>query len=205
MLEKLSKNSSSNNPTEYDGLSNYGGGDSIGYAYPASPFISQSHLSYQPHIRLPIPSVTAPPPSAYSTAPSNYSNSSSHRYYLSASQLAHLGPVRSGLPSSIVAEHHDQATAPRISLSSLGSTFRCQSVVSEITNSAYSRSNMNSIDPPDEQILYELERLLESCDLMTTTKKQIREQLSAVFGVRLHHRKAFINGHIDEYLRRAHG
>lgn len=55
--------------------------------------------------------------------------------------------------------------------------------------------------PTDEDILRELKRILATANLMTITKKQTREELSALFGVDLTPRKATINHFIEEILQ----
>ncbi|KAJ3359537.1 hypothetical protein GGF32_009183 [Allomyces javanicus] len=55
--------------------------------------------------------------------------------------------------------------------------------------------------PSDAELTYEIQRILRSADLMRITKKQVREELSALFGVDLTPRKEFINITIDATLR----
>ncbi|KAI8928593.1 chitin synthase-domain-containing protein [Entophlyctis helioformis] len=55
--------------------------------------------------------------------------------------------------------------------------------------------------PSDEQLLAEIRRVLAAGDLMTLTKKQIRDDLSGRFGVDLKPRKDTINRMIDEVLQ----
>ncbi|KAI9221962.1 chitin synthase-domain-containing protein [Blastocladiella britannica] len=55
--------------------------------------------------------------------------------------------------------------------------------------------------PSDDEIVNEVHRILQTADLMRVTKKQIREELSALFGIDLNSRKEFINGVIDSALR----
>ncbi|CAN6648337.1 hypothetical protein TRVA0_023S00474 [Trichomonascus vanleenenianus] len=47
--------------------------------------------------------------------------------------------------------------------------------------------------PTDEQITNEVREILRTADLMTVTKKSIRQQLEAKFGVRLHSKRDYIN------------
>ncbi|KAI9264665.1 chitin synthase-domain-containing protein [Helicostylum pulchrum] len=54
--------------------------------------------------------------------------------------------------------------------------------------------------PTDEEIRREVQRITASADLMTMTKKQVREQLSRHFGINMSYRKDFINYCIEEAL-----
>ncbi|KAJ3187299.1 hypothetical protein HDU85_006587 [Gaertneriomyces sp. JEL0708] len=54
--------------------------------------------------------------------------------------------------------------------------------------------------PSDDEILREVRRILATGDLMTITKKQVRDELGAVFGVDLTPKKAVINQFIEEIL-----
>ncbi|KAI9350347.1 chitin synthase-domain-containing protein [Obelidium mucronatum] len=56
-------------------------------------------------------------------------------------------------------------------------------------------------EPTDEQLLVEIRRILASADLMTVTKKQVRDELTALFRVDMSSRKATINGFIEEILQ----
>ena len=47
--------------------------------------------------------------------------------------------------------------------------------------------------PSDEQLLAEIRKMLESADLMTVTKKDVKQHLEGVFGVPLDIRKEYIN------------
>ena len=47
--------------------------------------------------------------------------------------------------------------------------------------------------PSDEQLLMEIRRMLESADLMTVTKKDVKLYLERVFGVPLDIRREYIN------------
>jgi chitin synthase len=55
--------------------------------------------------------------------------------------------------------------------------------------------------PTNEQLLQETKRILATADLMTLTKKQIRDELSALFGVDLKPRKEALNQMIDSVLQ----
>ncbi|KAF9584191.1 hypothetical protein BGW38_007270 [Lunasporangiospora selenospora] len=54
--------------------------------------------------------------------------------------------------------------------------------------------------PTDEQIANEIQNVLATADLMSITKKQVRERLIAFFGVDLTQRKEYINGVIERLL-----
>ncbi|KAJ3331041.1 hypothetical protein HDU76_004208 [Blyttiomyces sp. JEL0837] len=60
-------------------------------------------------------------------------------------------------------------------------------------------SNMGG--PSDQDLLREIRRILNDADLMSITKKQVREELSRLFGVDLTSRKATINQFIEEILQ----
>jgi chitin synthase len=47
--------------------------------------------------------------------------------------------------------------------------------------------------PSDEQLLVEIRRMLESADLMSVTKKDVKMYLERVFGVPLDVRREYIN------------
>jgi chitin synthase len=55
--------------------------------------------------------------------------------------------------------------------------------------------------PTDEEIKREVQRITASADLMTMTKKQVREQLSRHFGINMSYSKDFINYCIEEALK----
>ncbi|KAJ3071110.1 hypothetical protein HDU98_005822 [Podochytrium sp. JEL0797] len=56
-------------------------------------------------------------------------------------------------------------------------------------------------EPTDEQLLVEIRRILATADLMTVTKKQVRDELTALFRVDMTPRKAVINQFIEEVLQ----
>ncbi|KAG0331412.1 hypothetical protein BG004_001670 [Podila humilis] len=58
----------------------------------------------------------------------------------------------------------------------------------------------SSDQPTDEQLANEIQNVLATADLMSITKKQVREQLMAFFGVDLNPRKAYINEVIERVL-----
>ncbi|KAJ3110436.1 hypothetical protein HDU96_006612 [Phlyctochytrium bullatum] len=55
--------------------------------------------------------------------------------------------------------------------------------------------------PTDDDLLREIRRILSTANLMTVTKKQVRDELSQIFGVDLTPRKATINQFIEEILQ----
>ncbi|KND03454.1 uncharacterized protein SPPG_00937 [Spizellomyces punctatus DAOM BR117] len=55
--------------------------------------------------------------------------------------------------------------------------------------------------PSDDDILREVRRILSTANLMTVTKKQVRDELSSVFGVDLTAKKTIINGFIEDILQ----
>ncbi|RKP09587.1 chitin synthase-domain-containing protein [Thamnocephalis sphaerospora] len=58
-----------------------------------------------------------------------------------------------------------------------------------------------SAQPSDEQLVAEIRQILLTSDLMTITKKQVREQLSQMHGIDLTPRKDFINSTIELILQ----
>ncbi|KAJ3108426.1 hypothetical protein HDU97_001133 [Phlyctochytrium planicorne] len=62
-------------------------------------------------------------------------------------------------------------------------------------------SNMTAPGPSDEDLLREIRRILSTANLMTVTKKQVRDELSMLFGVDLTPRKSTINHYIEEILQ----
>ena len=56
--------------------------------------------------------------------------------------------------------------------------------------------------PSDEQLMMEVRSILEHANLMTVTKKQVREALSIKFGVDLKRKKTVINQIIDDVLQK---
>lgn len=63
-------------------------------------------------------------------------------------------------------------------------------------------ASTNSKEPTDEQLLAEIKGILATANLMTLTKKQVREDLSARFGGQdLKPRRAAINAMIDDVLQ----
>ncbi|KAJ3298077.1 hypothetical protein HK104_011190 [Borealophlyctis nickersoniae] len=70
----------------------------------------------------------------------------------------------------------------------------------------YSYASMNSgvtggVLPSDEEILREVRRILSTGNLMTITKKQVRDELSAIFACDLAPKKSVINHFIEEILQ----
>jgi chitin synthase len=55
--------------------------------------------------------------------------------------------------------------------------------------------------PTDAQILSEIRRILSTADLMTVTKKQVREELTTFFGVDMMPKKDYINVCIEQILQ----
>ncbi|KAJ3417367.1 hypothetical protein HDV05_004832 [Chytridiales sp. JEL 0842] len=55
--------------------------------------------------------------------------------------------------------------------------------------------------PSDEEILMQIRHILSTADLMTVTRKSVREELGRVFGVDLSSRKDYIHSCIDGILR----
>ena len=57
------------------------------------------------------------------------------------------------------------------------------------------------VEPSDDQLLIEIRRILSTANLMTVTKKQVRDELSTLFNYDLTSRKAVINRFIEEILQ----
>jgi len=75
------------------------------------------------------------------------------------------------------------------------------------TNSIYNQqqqqrsSFVSGAMPTDDQILQEIRHILSTANLMTITKKQTRDDLSAFFGYDLTPKRDFINNCIDKILK----
>lgn len=54
--------------------------------------------------------------------------------------------------------------------------------------------------PSDDEIFIQVQRILSQADLMTITKKQVRDQLSSHFKIDLIHKKVTINEMIEGIL-----
>ncbi|KAG1078463.1 hypothetical protein G6F42_024250 [Rhizopus arrhizus] len=86
----------------------------------------------------------------------------------------------------------------------LSSVFRSKS--STTTAAADDSNGMRGEDvkvamlPEDNEIEKEIIRILASSNLMALTKKQVRDQLSKIFGVDLTIKKGFINATIERLL-----
>jgi chitin synthase len=55
--------------------------------------------------------------------------------------------------------------------------------------------------PSDEELLNEIRHILSTSDLMTITKKQVRQQLGSFFGVDMTPKKEYIHACIDGILK----
>jgi chitin synthase len=55
--------------------------------------------------------------------------------------------------------------------------------------------------PTDEQIISQVKSMLSSANLMTVTKKQVREELALFFSMDMSGRKDFINKVIEDVLQ----
>ncbi|KAJ3246982.1 hypothetical protein HDU78_005633 [Chytriomyces hyalinus] len=62
-------------------------------------------------------------------------------------------------------------------------------------------SSTSRSQPSDEQILQQIRQILSTADLMTVTRKSVREELGRVFGVDLSGRKEYIHSCIDGVLK----
>ncbi|RCI02024.1 hypothetical protein CU098_005085 [Rhizopus stolonifer] len=66
--------------------------------------------------------------------------------------------------------------------------------------SVYSEHLNMDYYPTDEEIKRQVQRITSTADLMTVTKKQVREQLSRHFGINMSYKKDYINYCIEEAL-----
>jgi chitin synthase len=64
----------------------------------------------------------------------------------------------------------------------------------------YASGAKMSNGPSDNEIYLEIQRILASADLATITKRQIRDELSALFQTDLTHRKEYVANCINEIL-----
>jgi len=85
----------------------------------------------------------------------------------------------------------------------------------DIKSSARNNSDLEYLPPPsrpissytidggptDEEVLIEIRQILQTANLMSITKKQVREQLTAVFNMDMTSRKEFINNSIELILQ----
>lgn len=55
--------------------------------------------------------------------------------------------------------------------------------------------------PSDDELLREIRHILSTSDLMTITKKKVRQQLSDFYGVNLSSKKQYIHSTIDSILK----
>ncbi len=55
--------------------------------------------------------------------------------------------------------------------------------------------------PSDDELIREIRHILSTTDLMTITKKKVRQQLSDFYGVNLSAKKQFIHATIDSILK----
>jgi hypothetical protein len=62
-------------------------------------------------------------------------------------------------------------------------------------------ANLRLGEPSNEQLMNEVRHILSTSNLMTVTKKAVRLQLSAHFGMDLTPRRAYINACIDRILK----
>ncbi|KAG0055544.1 hypothetical protein BGZ83_008289 [Gryganskiella cystojenkinii] len=69
-----------------------------------------------------------------------------------------------------------------------------------VMNTSSAQAGYGSDQPTDEQLTNEIQNVLATADLMSITKKQVRERLMAFFGVDLTLRKEFINEVIERVL-----
>ncbi|KAI9309037.1 chitin synthase [Cunninghamella echinulata] len=72
--------------------------------------------------------------------------------------------------------------------------------LSQVGGSPYT-TNPSSGFPTDDEIVSEIRNILATANLMSVTKKQVREQLSAFFGFDMTAKKEFINATIENILQ----
>ncbi|KAJ1977574.1 hypothetical protein H4R35_002241 [Dimargaris xerosporica] len=124
------------------------------------------------------------------------------------SQVPHQDHVGSGAP--ILPDpmrSHSSASFHGAIAGAVGSHSRpmspAMSVRSSTPNPAYTMPGTPPVfnGPSDDEILMEIHNILEHANLMTITKKQVREELSERFGVDMLLKKDFINGCIESILQ----
>lgn len=107
--------------------------------------------------------------------------------------------VGSVVPGSVVAGSAIRGMTPMISVGPPGyyqaANSRPQSFVSPQV------VPVQQVYPSDEQIVAQVKTMLASANLMTVTKKQVREDLALFFGVDMSQRKDFINKVIEDVLQ----
>lgn len=110
--------------------------------------------------------------------------------------------VSQGRPSF----EHRYSTAPVLSTLPLYENASTLSVPGPFGSSTSGSSvpgpfGSSGVQPTYEQLLQETRRILSTADLMTLTKKQIRDELGGLFGVNLKPRKEELNQMIDALLQ----
>ncbi|KAI9359285.1 chitin synthase-domain-containing protein [Zopfochytrium polystomum] len=73
--------------------------------------------------------------------------------------------------------------------------------LSWISQSPSMSASIRSGQPSDEELLMQIRQILATADLMTVTRKSVREELTRVFGVDLSGRKEYIHACIDRVLK----
>lgn len=104
-----------------------------------------------------------------------------------------------GNRESRIVFNNDPATN-RLSMLSMGSYSSVPIISPGINPTAQQGGNFSGF-PSDDEILFHIRRILSTANLMTVTKKNVREELSGLFGCDLNGKKAFINSCIDDILR----
>ncbi|CAM0140353.1 unnamed protein product [Umbelopsis sp. WA50703] len=105
---------------------------------------------------------------------------------------------------SVAGSDHHNYPQPPMSVHSFGNNDMMQRPLSNIDTSVMSipaLSNHSTGFPSDREIVAETRNILATANLMTVTKKQVREQLSLFFGVDLMCKKDFIGATIEHILQ----
>ncbi|ORX90887.1 hypothetical protein K493DRAFT_409623 [Basidiobolus meristosporus CBS 931.73] len=162
--------------TRYRSQSPYAGSN---YSGSQHPYVNVHDPAYSSQGRsLSRPSYRASPMPSFNHLPSTRTGYSGSRASMGYS------PERAPTPSSF-ADYPPQMM-PNRSASALGDYH------SEMSYSHF---------PTDDEIIAEIRRILSTADLMTVTKKQVREELSHAFGVDMNSHREFINNAIELVLQ----
>ncbi|KAJ3228228.1 hypothetical protein HK099_005238 [Clydaea vesicula] len=160
----------------------------------ANRFVDHAHTSFQ------LPSIIEQPPLAVPISPiqTPLKDTSNNQDPFTNSSISALKINTSPIQSPSI----QSPTELSHSASSSNSLIHFQSPKTEIQNT--SRLNSPQITPTIEptypQLHFEINSLLNNADLMTLTKKEVRETLSEKFGVDLSSKKEFIDKCVDYYL-----
>ncbi|KAI8639252.1 chitin synthase-domain-containing protein [Parasitella parasitica] len=137
-------------------------------------------------------------PSEYQRSYNDVHSLQSHPSAIAASQSNsnHTTNSRYQLLPPLISDFSDNASLG-LDLSSVFRPKTTPTTAAEDSNGMRKEESKVAMLPEDSEIEKEIIRILASSDLMTLTKKQVRDQLSAFFGVDLTIKKGFINATIE--------